>query len=131
MIKGMKGSKMTRLLINNGTVYLFLLVISLCLPNGSMKAAQSGSPVNIVISSNGCSPSTATQPAGRITFHVTNQTEQAELSIQLYGSRGELIREVNLAQGTTEWSETFDLAAGSYTIVAGHKSEWLCRITVQ
>jgi hypothetical protein len=92
---------------------------------------QSGSSVNVVVSTSGCSPSGTTQAAGQITLRVTNQTGQAELSVQLYGSHGELIREVNMTQGTTEWSETFELKAGNYTLIAGHNPQWVCHITIQ
>lgn len=92
---------------------------------------QAGGTVNVVVSSTGCSLSSATQSAGQITLRVANQTGQPELTVQLYGGRGELIREVSIAQGTTEWSETFELAAGNYTLIAGRRQDWVCRITVQ
>lgn len=93
--------------------------------------AQAGGTVTVTVSSTGCSPSSATHAAGQITLKVVNQTGRAELSVQLFGSQGELIREVTIKEGTAEWSETLELKAGSYTLIAGNRPEWRCALTVQ
>ncbi|HEX8174151.1 MAG TPA: hypothetical protein VF543_03420 [Pyrinomonadaceae bacterium] len=93
--------------------------------------SQAGNALNIVVSSTGCTPSSATKSPGQITLKVTNQTGEAGLAVQLYGSKGELIREAYIQQGATEWSETFDLLSGSYTLKAGHNPDWTCQITIQ
>jgi hypothetical protein len=93
--------------------------------------SQAGSTVNVIVSSTGCIPPSATKPAGQITLKGTNQTGEAELAVQLYGGKGELIREAYIRQGATEWSETFDLPVGSYSVIAGHKPEWTFQFTVQ
>jgi hypothetical protein len=93
--------------------------------------SQVGNEVSVVVSSTGCTPSSATKPAGQITLKVINQTGEEELAVQFYGGKGELIREAYIKQGMTEWSETFDLPVGSYKFIAGRKPEWTLQLTVQ
>jgi hypothetical protein len=127
--------KRAKLLFSSLTVCALALCILLSLMSETALAgtadSQAGSIVNVVVSSTGCTPSSASRPAGHITLRVTNQTGEADLAVQLYGGKGELIREAYIRQGTTEWSETFDLPVGSYTLKAGHNSEWTCQITIQ
>lgn len=92
---------------------------------------QEGSELSVIVSSAGCSPSSATKPAGLITLKVVNQTGEPDLLIQLYDSRNVLLREANMGQGVAEWSETFDLKAGSYTLKAGNNQAWTVQLTVQ
>lgn len=132
MLRGMSVLQKRAILFNGIAACLLVLSVSLWLMNSVTQtvSASSQSVMTVVVSSSGYTPSSATQPPGQITLRVTNQTGESELSVQLYGSRGELVREVNIT-GATEWSETFELAAGSYTLIAGHKTEWVCHITVQ
>src|SRR2546423_5673973 len=116
MLRGTNGSKkLVKLLLHCKTIFGLTLVAALWLTSISVSALVYQQPVsfepahlpvatevNIAVSSTGCNPSSATQTAGQITLKVTNQTGQAELAVQLYGSHGELIREVNIRQGATE-----------------------------
>lgn len=127
--------KRAEILLSNGTGFTLAVCMSLWLMSAGVLArtieSQAGNTVDVVVSSTGCTPSSATKPIGPVTLKVTNQTGEAELSVQLYGSRGELIREAYIRQGATEWSETFNLPAGSYRLIAGHKPEWVFHLTVQ
>lgn len=144
MLRGITvAKKLMKVLLHSKAIRGLAMCAALWLMSGSVLAlvhqnpvpsrgayVQVGGTVNVVVSSTGCSPSSSTQAAGQITLHVTNQTG-AELAVQLYGSHGELIREVNISQGATQWSETFDLAAGNYTLIADHNPEWIFHLTVQ
>jgi hypothetical protein len=136
MLRGIAVLKdRTKLLFKGMTVCALALCLSLWIMSGAALArttdSQTGSVVNVVVSPTGCTPSSATKSSGQITLKVTNQTGEAELAVQFYGSKGELIREAYIQQGATEWSETFELPAGTYTVVAGRKPEWTCQITIQ
>lgn len=144
MLKGMTISKKpATLLLTTGMRWLTLCV-AILLTSCSVFALfsqppmantavnlQSGGTVNVTVSSTGCSPSSATQAAGQVTLKVVNQTGKAELAVQLYDSNGVLLREAYITQGATEWSETFNLPAGNYTLLAGHNQDWTCHLTVQ
>lgn len=144
MLRRITGSrKLAALLLHNNIIHGLTLCVSLWLMSGSVfaliypppapgKAAHSPTITDVIVtvSSTGCNPSSVTHTAGQITLRVANQTEKAELAVQLYASKGELLREVNI-NGATEWSETFDLQAGSYTLIADHNSDWVFHLTVQ
>ena len=126
---------MSRLMIYAVLFCLCLCGSALALANAKPKYStapmQTASEAAVTVTATGVNPSSGSQSAGPITLRVVNQTGEAELAVQFYDSKGLLLREVSITQGQTEWSETFELEAGTYTLVAGHKPEWKYSLTVQ
>lgn len=85
----------------------------------------------MAVSSSGCTPSNATRATGQVSLKVLNQTGEADLTVQLYDGRGVLLRDVSFTQGQTEWSETFDLPAGNYTLKVVDHPQCTFSLTVQ
>jgi hypothetical protein len=122
------ASPQLRLTFTDSSVFTDLQTIS----SGQFIIAPSGMDVvAVTVTPTGVSPSSGSQSAGPITLRVVNQTGEAELSVQFYDGKGLLLREVTISQGQTEWSETFELEAGNYTLIADRKPEWKYSLTVQ
>jgi hypothetical protein len=144
MFRGMKGLKTeVRLLLNSSMISRLIICATLfCLsfpalaltnPKSNVDAAliQAGAEVAVTVTSTGVNPTSGSEAAGPVTLRVVNQTGEAELSLQLYDGKGVLLRDITITQGQTEWSETFELEAGNYTLIAGRKAEWKYSLTVQ
>jgi hypothetical protein len=135
MNRRMKGLRQRVRLLLAGMVCALTLGIPVWTANVRAIAENTSAPeasvVYAVVSQNGFSPSSITEEAGQITLKVGNRTGQAGLAMQLYDGQGNLLKEGAFPQGSVEWSETFNLAAGSYRLVAGHNPDRVCQITVQ
>jgi hypothetical protein len=108
-----------------------VLALTTLKPGTDAALNQAGAEIAITVTSTGMNSTSGSQSSGPVTLRVVNQTGEEELSVQFYDGKGLLLREIMIRQGQTEWSETFNLEAGDYTLIAGRRPEWKYTLTVQ
>lgn len=87
--------------------------------------------ISVTLHSNGFDPSELSIPASRFLLSLDNRSGVTELVLRLSKADGTQIRELRIAGGGGDWSEMFDLPAGSYTLAEASHSSWVCHLIVQ
>jgi hypothetical protein len=87
--------------------------------------------VRVTLRPEGFDPSEVTRGVGRFRLTVTNGSGRGELTFRLVKAGGEQVHEGRMAQGATQWSEEFDLAAGQYALTEVGNPAWLFYVTVR
>ena len=87
--------------------------------------------VLLTLNSNGFDPAEVRPPSGRFLLSIDNRSGAGELILRLLRTDGTQIRELKIPGGGGDWSEAFDLSAGTYTLSEMNHSTWVCTIIVQ
>jgi hypothetical protein len=87
--------------------------------------------VSLTLRAEGFDPVRVSRDGGAFTLSISNQSGQGAVTLHLYRSNGERVREINLGAGAAGWSESVSLAPGSYTLVAPDNPAWLCKLKIQ
>jgi hypothetical protein len=97
-----------------------------------LSAAQSQqADVSLTLRSNGFDPMNVQRGAGSFTLSITNQTGSGAVTLHLYKSNGERVREISITAGATVWSDSVSLTTGNYTLVAPDNPAWTCHFDIQ
>lgn len=87
---------------------------------------QEPEEVVLTLNAEGFIPAEVTRDAGRFQLSVDNRSGVEELTLNLKGADGTLLREMRVGRGGSDWSELLDLAPGSYTLSEASHSNWVC-----
>lgn len=87
--------------------------------------------VSITVNAGGFAPSEATCAAGSLNLSVSNQSGAEALTLRLTRDSGELVQEISLPQGTSQWSGEVTLSSGGYTLMEVNHPAWLFHINAQ
>lgn len=111
-------------------VVLFIAVVGL---GGWIHAsAQDPMPeVSLILSSSGFNPAEVRPQAGRFLLSIDNRSGVSDLVLRLNRADGSQVRELRISGAGGDWSETFDLSPGTYSLSEANHSSWLCTIIVQ
>jgi len=98
---------------------------------GHFDASQDPVEILVTLHSNGFDPSELRIPASRFLLSLDNRSGVTELVLRLSRADGTQFRELRIAGGGGDWSEMFDLPAGSYTLAEASHSSWVCHLIIQ
>jgi hypothetical protein len=87
--------------------------------------------VSLTLRSNGFDPMSIQHSAGSFTLSINNQTDSSAVTLHLYRSNGECVREISIGSGATGWSDAVSLSTGNYTLVAPDNPAWTCHFDIQ
>lgn len=87
--------------------------------------------VALTLSSTGFNPQEVRPQSGRFLLSIDNRSGASDLVFRLSRADGTLIRELRMSGAGGDWSEAFDLSAGTYTLSETNHSTWVCTIIVQ
>lgn len=87
--------------------------------------------VPLTLRANGFDPAEVRPQCGHFVLSIDNRSGVADLVLQLKKADGTQVRELHVSGAGGDWSETLDLAAGTYTLSEANHSSWLCTIIVQ
>lgn len=93
-------------------------------------SAQAGA-VSLTLGAEGFDPARVSRDGGTFTLSISNQTGAGAVTLHLYRSDGEKLREIGVTAGASGWSGEVNLAPGSYTLVAPDNPAWSCNLKVQ
>lgn len=86
------------------------------------------SDVSLTLRSNGFDPTKIQRNAGAFTLSISNQTSASTVTLHLYKSNGERVREIIVG---SQWSDALDLTNGAYTLVDPTNPARTCTITIE
>jgi len=119
------------------SLVLILFTVALALAGASAPAearacvGQDPLPeVSLILSSDGFNPVEVRPPAHRFLLSIDNRSGVSDLVFRLNRADGTLVRELHVSGGAGDWSETFDLSAGTYTLSEANHSTWVSTIIV-
>jgi hypothetical protein len=92
---------------------------------------QQSEQVSLTLRSNGFDPIKVRRGAGAFTLSITNQTSSSAVTLHLYRSDGERVREISLGGQGSEWSDVMELGSGAYTLVDPTNPAWTCSIGIE
>lgn len=118
------------------TVILFTAAISQVGSNASAEPRECPSQdplpeVSVTLSSNGFNPEEVRPPSQRFLLSIDNRSGLSDLVLKLKRADGSQMRELHVSGAGGDWSESFDLSPGTYTLSEANHSTWLCTIIVQ
>jgi hypothetical protein len=97
---------------------------------GPTAAQAAADAVMTTLSPEGFTPGQVSHAAGRFNLRVRNRSGQPEVTLRLSKAGGEKVTEVKLTDKVREWTGSFELAAGTYTLSEAGHPDWTCRIEV-
>ncbi len=92
---------------------------------------QQTGQVSLTLRSNGFEPMKVSRAGGSFTLSITNRTSSSAVTLHLYRSNGERVRQIGLSGQGSQWSEVLELASGAYTLVDPTNPAWTCSITIE
>lgn len=104
------------------------LVVKRYLGLGAAQPQQAD--ISLTLRSNGFDPASVQRGAGSFTLAINNQSGTNAVTLNLYRSNGEKVREISITAGTTEWSDAVSLTDGNYTLVAPDNPAWTCHFDI-
>lgn len=93
--------------------------------------AAQAEAVSLTLRAESFDPVRVSRDGGAFTLSISNQSGQDGVTLHLYRSDGERVREINIAAGSSGWSEAVSLTPGSYTLVAPDNPAWSCNLKIQ
>jgi hypothetical protein len=108
---------------------LFALILTLTVLVWSKP--QQSEQVNLTLRSEGFDPLNVHHASGSFTLSIANQSNSSAVTLRLYRSNGEKVREIGITGAATEWSDTVELSAGNYTLLAPDNPAWTCHFDIQ
>ena len=86
--------------------------------------------ISLILSSSGFNPAEVRPQSGRFLLSIDNRSGSGDLVFKLSRPDGTLIRELRMSGAGGDWTEAFDLPAGTYKLSETNHSTWVCTIVV-
>jgi hypothetical protein len=99
--------------------------------NPQYLSSQDPVEVSLILSTNGFDPSDITIGSGRFLLSLDNRSGVQDLVLRLSKADGTVLRDLRVPGVGGDWSEMFDLPAGSYTLSVADHSTWVCQLVVR
>jgi hypothetical protein len=82
----------------------------------TLGAAQQADEMRVVLRASDFDPASVERAPGHLRLVVVNQSGRNNVTLRLKRMGGEVVRESQVPQGASEWSDEFDLQAGKYVL---------------
>jgi hypothetical protein len=99
--------------------------------NPQYLSSQDPVEVSLILGPNGFDPSEITIGSGQFLLSLDNRSGVKDLVLRLSKADGTVLRELRVPGVGGDWSEMFDLPAGSYTLAEANHTEWMCNIIIR
>lgn len=86
--------------------------------------------ISLILSSSGFNPAEVRPQSGRFLLSIDNRSGSGDLVFRLSRPDGTLIRELRTSGAGGDWTEAFDLSAGTYKLSETNHTAWVCTIVV-
>ena len=86
--------------------------------------------ISLILSSSGFNPAEVRPQSGRFLLSIDNRSGSGDLVFKLSRPDGTLIRELRMSGAGGDWTEAFDLSAGTYKLSETNHTAWVCTIVV-
>ena len=86
--------------------------------------------ISLILSSSGFNPAEVRPQSGRFLLSIDNRSGSGDLVFRLSRPDGTLIRELRMSGAGGDWTEAFDLSAGTYKLSETNHIAWVCTIVV-
>jgi hypothetical protein len=117
----------TRRVVSIATLLALILTLTVLVWSKPQQTEQ----VSLTLRSEGFDPLNVHHASGSFTLSIANQSNSSAVTLRLYRSNGEKVREISITGAATEWSDTVELSAGNYTLLAPENPAWTCHFDIQ